>query len=185
MLVAVVAGAASTAPQAADIRPVLRMAAEFGGDTIVNATFTDGSTQKVRAHQGVALGGGASWVNDAKDIEVEVTVSYKFAMIDASNGDIEWTRVPLDGLVFYRWDKFRLGGGLTYHMNPKLEGSGVVGGLNVKFDNALGAIVQADWRITDQFNLGVRYTKLEYEAKAPASGTAKSDGFGVTLGYRF
>jgi hypothetical protein len=170
---------------AADIRPIFRAGADVGGDVLVTATFTDGSTQKIRANQGVSIGGGASFVNEAKDLEVEVALSYKFALINANNGDINWTRIPLDALVFYRWQKFRLGGGLTYHINPKLDGSGVVGGLNVKFDNALGGILQADWRITEKINLGLRYTSVKYEAQAPAAGSAKTDGFGAAFSYRF
>jgi hypothetical protein len=183
-LVILAACLAGTA-QAGDVRPIVKAGIDTGGDTIVTAVFTNGDTKRVRANEGVFLGGGASWVNDAKDIEVEVAATYKIALIDADNGDIDWTRVPLDALVFYRTHNFRVGGGLTYHINPKIDGSGDVRNLNIDFKDALGLILQADWRITQKINLGLRYTNLEYKAEAPASGTAKSNGVGLAFSMRF
>ena len=63
--------------------------------------------------------------------------------------------------MFYRFPKLRLGGGVTYHLNPDLSGSGVISGLDVSFNNALGTLLQADYRITDKMNLGARYTTLD------------------------
>jgi hypothetical protein len=105
-------------------------------------------------------------------------------MINASNGDIEFTRLPLEALVFYRFDRARLGGGVTYHLNPELEGSGVVSPLNVKFDDALGFVLQADFLVTDKMAIGLRYTSLNYEVEGVAA-KAKSDGLGFTFSYRF
>jgi hypothetical protein len=173
------------AAHAADVRPLVKAGFDLGGETMVNVVFTNGDTQKVRGNEGFYLGGGAAIINDAKDWEYQVTAAYKFALIDAENGDVEWTRIPLEALAFYRWQRARLGGGLTYHLSPKLEGSGVVGGLNVKFKNALGVIVQSDWRITENIALGGRFTFLEYDAKAPASGSAKANGFGITFSMNF
>lgn len=171
--------------QAADVRPMIKAGIDTGGDTMVNATFLGGDTKKVKANEGLFFGGGMSWVNDSQEVEVEVAITYKIAFIDGSNGDIDWTRVPIDALVFYRTQHFRFGGGLTYHINPKLEGSGVVGGLSVDFKDALGVILQADWRITQKINLGLRYTNLEYKAEDNFTGSAKSDGVGVVFSMRF
>jgi hypothetical protein len=173
------------AAHAADVRPLVKAGFDLGGETMVNVVFTNGDTQKVRANEGFYLGGGAAIINDAKDWEYHVTLAYKFALIDASNGDVEWTRIPFEALAFYRLQHVRFGGGLAYHLSPKLEGSGVVGGLNVKFKNALGVILQADWRITQAIALGGRLTFLEYDAKAPASGSAEANGFGVTFSMNF
>jgi hypothetical protein len=98
---------------------------------------------------------------------------------------VTWTRFPLEALAFYRFEKVRLGGGLAYHINPRLKGSGVVGGLDVKFKDALGVVLQADWRITQAIAAGLRYTFLEYDAKGPFTGNAKSDGLGLTFSWNF
>jgi hypothetical protein len=171
--------------EAAEIRPLFKAGYDFGGDAMVTVLFTDGSTRTIRANQGLHLGGGAAIINEARNWEFHVTLAYKFALINASNGDVTWTRFPLEALAFYRFEKIRLGGGLACHINPRLEGSGVIGGLDVKFKNATGAVLQADWRITEQMAAGLRYTILEYDARGPSTGSTKSDGLGLTFSFNF
>jgi outer membrane protein with beta-barrel domain len=184
VLLWMLAAAAPSASLAAEVRPMFKTGYDTGGDTLVTAVFTDGSTKTIKANEGLYLGGGVSIVPASSDLEIEVSLSYKFQTITAANGDIDFTRIPLDALVFYRFPKARLGGGLTYHMNPKVKGSGVVGGLNVKFDDALGLVLQADYRITEKMAVGARYTSIEYEASG-TSATAKSNGLGIVFSMSF
>jgi hypothetical protein len=170
---------------AAEIRPLFKAGYDFGGDDMVRVVFTDGSSETIKTNEGLYLGGGAAIINDARNWEFHVTLAYKFAMINASNGDVEWTMFPLEALAFYRFQKIRLGGGLAYHINPSLEGSGVIGGLDVKFKNAAGAVLQADWRITEQMAAGLRYTVIDYEAKGAFTGSTKSEGLGLTFSFNF
>jgi len=185
IMIGVLAASAALGAQAADFRPLIKAGFDVGGDTMVTAVFTDGDTEKIRANEGFYLGGGIAIIDAERSMEYHVTLAYKFALIDADNGDIEWTRFPLEALAFYRFPRVRVGGGLTYHINPRLEGSGVVGGLDVKFKHALGAVLQADWRITHTIALGARYTILEYDAKGNFTGTAESNGVGVTFSMNF
>ena len=97
-----------------------------------------------------------------------------------------WSRWPIDALLFYRLPSMRLGGGLTYHINPELTGSGVVGNVFDKFDNALGFILQADYSISERHHIGVRYTGIEYKLNTPGfQGTAKSNGLGLVFTASF
>ena len=124
--------------QAAEIRPLVKAGVDFGGDTMVTAVFSDGFTEEVRANDGFYIGGGAVIIDNARNMEYHLTLAYKFASIDGTDGDIEWSRIPLEALAFYRFSRVRLGGGLTYHINPRLEGDGSAGGLDVEdFKNAL------------------------------------------------
>lgn len=109
-----------TSAGAMDIRPVAKLGADFGGDTLVTVTFTDGSSETVKAHEGLSMGAGVSFLNEAKSFEVEATIAYKFNMVNATNGDVTWSRFPLDVVAFYRVSRARIGGGLTYHMSPDL-----------------------------------------------------------------
>jgi len=173
------------AVQAAEVRPLLKLGYDSGGDTIVTAFFVGGSTESIKANEGFYVGGGVSILNEARDIEMELSFNYKLGFIAADNGDIDWTRLPLDALVFYRFPSVRLGGGLTLHLNPKLRGDGTASGLNVPFDDALGLVLQADYRFTDKMTLGMRYTSVKYEAKAPFTGSFTGDGIGITFGLAF
>ena len=181
-LVFMLVAAVPLVSQAADVRPVFKAGFDFGGDKLATATFTSGSTESIKANELLYLGGGISILADSKDIETEVTIGWKFDRINASNGDIKFNRYPLEGLVFYRFPKFRLGGGLTYHLSPKLSGSGVASNINGKFDDSLGFVLQADYLITQKLSVGGRYTSLKYKV---GGVSADSSGVGVTFGMSF
>jgi hypothetical protein len=184
-LVFLAASAAVGLAHAAEIRPLLKSGIDIGGETLVTVQFTNGDRESVRGNEGFYIGGGAAILDAPRNMEYHLTLAYKIAVINASNGDVEWTRFPLEALAFYRFPRARVGGGLTYHLNPKLDGSGVVGGLDVKFKNALGLVLQADWLITQKIALGGRYTFLEYDAKGNFSGTGQANGLGVTFSINF
>ncbi|OGI64710.1 MAG: hypothetical protein A2W18_06805 [Candidatus Muproteobacteria bacterium RBG_16_60_9] len=175
---------ATSSVLALDTKFAYRLGYDTGGDTFIAASFSGGGTDKIKANQGFFFGGGASIVNDAKDIETEITLSYKVDEIVASNGDFSWTRWPVEALLFYRWPTVRLGGGLTYHLNPHFEGSALGISVDSSFKNALGFVLQADWRLAERVNLGLRYTTLDYELEG--SGVKfNSDGFGIVLSGSF
>jgi hypothetical protein len=179
-LILVAAAVIPAASHAVDVRPMLKAGFDFGGDTLVTVVFADGSTKSINANEGLYFGGGVSILSDSKDIETEVSLSYKFTGINASNGSIDWTRFPLEVLVFYRLPQFRLGGGLTYHLSPKLSGSGVTNA-NLKFDDSAGFVLQADY-LLQKITVGLRYTSLQYKV---GGASVKSDGVGVTFGISF
>ena len=195
-----VVGAAPLASHAADVRPVLKAGYDTGGDTIVTAIFSGGSTRSLNANEGLYFGGGASILTDSKDIEVEVTLSYKFGGIGSRvegipEPNIEWTLYPIDVLVFYRLPQFRVGGGLTYHFSPTLKGSGASSGLYATYDDALGFVLQADYVLRDRFNFGLRYTSVSYKASTVQwnasldatrpSSNPKASGFGFVVSMSF
>jgi len=170
---------------AQDIQPMVKAGIDFGGDTVVTVLFTNGSTQSIKANDGAYIGGGVSYLSDDKTLQGELTLAYKTDSIDASNGSVEFTRYPLEALLFYREQAFRLGGGFTYHLSPRIKGSGIVGNANVDLKDAPGAILQADYRVWRELAVGLRYTILEYKATNGFTGTAKSNGFGITFRASF
>jgi len=181
-LALVIASAVPVASYAIDIRPVVVFGLEFGGEEI--ATTTSGGSLKF--NELFSLGGGASFLTDSKDIEVQVTLAWKYGNLNASDGSVSFTRYPLDALVFYRFpNKFRVGGGLTYHLNPKFSADGTAKPLDgLKFDNALGEVLQVDYLFTEKASIGLRYTHLDYKTKV--SGVSfSSNGGGVMFGFRF
>ena len=174
---------------AVDIGLTGKIGYEFGGDDLATVTFTNGRTETLNAGEGLVAGIGASILNDAKTLELEVMASAKFQFIHGSNGDLTWRRFPVDVLGFYRFKHLRIGGGLTYHLAPKVSGSGVAGGATHEYDAALGYVLQADWLFSGADSgkgayVGLRYTNLEYELKG-GGFTASADSVGLSLGYRF
>jgi hypothetical protein len=166
---------------AADVRGAFVAGYDFGGEKIITVTFTNGDTQSIHANQGLYVGGGVSVLNDEKNLEFLGTVNFKYAGISAENGDVTWTRFPIDLLLFYRAEKFRLGGGLTYVAGPKLKVSGIPGGGTVNVDDAIGLLVQADY-LMGRVAVGVRGTFVQYKA---GGQTASGNGAGITFGFTF
>ena len=182
---------------AVDVRPIIKAGFDFGGDTVVSVGVTGGgsSSRSIKANDGIFVGGGASILMDSKVLEVELSASYKFFTIHAQNGDIDWNVLPLDALVFYRLPNVRLGGGLTYHLGPTLKGSGAANGLDAKYDDALGFVLQVDYVLKNRFNFGARYTNVNYKANSirtnpalsattPATNPSTS-GLGFVFSMRF
>src|SRR5690348_3696059 len=93
--------------RAAEIRPVARIGFDFGGDNLITVPFTDGTSDSIKANEGFSIGGGALFVTGLPNVEAEVTLSFKFTSVNARNGDVTWTRFPVDALVFYRFPRFR------------------------------------------------------------------------------
>src|SRR5262245_11094772 len=181
---------------AVGVNPTFKIGYDFGGDTLIEVQSSSGATRKLKAGQGLFLGAGASILSDAKDLEGEVTLSYKYANITAQNGDINWSVLPLDGLIFYRMPNFRIGGGLTFHTNPTLKGSGAATGLQANYKDAAGLVLQADYIFGERIKLGMRFTGIKYKAEtvSPASGLAgtptpptnpKADSLGVVFTVSF
>ena len=184
VLILAVLGAAAlpAATHAADLRGVFVAGFDTGGDKLLTVTFTDGSSDSIRANQGLYAGGGISVLTESKDIEFQTTLAIKYDGVSASNGSATFTRIPLDALVFYRWEKVRVGAGLTYVMSPKVKTSGIPPtDLNVTLDNAVGGLVQADY-LLGRVAIGLRYTALDYKFQG---NTIKASGVGITFGFTF
>ena len=154
---------------------------DAGGDRIVNLSFTNGKGDSIRANEGVYVGGGLSVLNGARTVEFQGTLSVKYQGLHADNGGVSWTEFPLDALVFYRRQSFRLGGGVTYVMNPRAKGTDAASNIDMTFDNALGAVLQGDY-LVEQVSLGLRYTLIDYKL---GGSTVKGSGVGVSFGFAF
>jgi hypothetical protein len=169
--------------QAVDVKPVFMIGYDFGGDTMDGLILANGDTVEVTANEGFYFGGGASVLNEAKTVEGVVTIAWKQGAAVASNQDITWTRYPLDVLLYYRADKLRVGGGLTYHLNPELEYDGDLANGTFTFDDARGFVFQVDYRPAPNVGVGLRYTAIDYEFEGVEA--AKGNGLGLTLIGRF
>src|SRR2546429_9843422 len=80
-LALVIAAAAPLGSHAVEIRPVIKSGIDFGGETLATVTFTNGSSESIKANEGLYVGGGASILLDSKDIEIETTLSVKYTSV--------------------------------------------------------------------------------------------------------
>lgn len=152
---------------------------EIGGGKVATVAFTDGSTQNIRAGQGlIGYAGGTFRPDRRSPWSARATVGYKYVTTKASNATIDLGRVPLEFIGSYEFDNgARFGTGLVYHTAIKLNGDGFFE--DVKFKDAVGFRVEAGWKW-----LLLSYTNLKYKAK-DVDGSADASSFGFHLAFAF
>jgi hypothetical protein len=174
--------------QAVEVRGLMKLGFDFGGDTVVTALFDTGDTSKIKLNEGMFLGGGVSLLTAGNSMSIDLTAAWKFTSINAINQDYDLTRFPLEALAFYNFSGdhgVRLGGGISYQLNPKFKASGDFHNFTLNYDNALGYVVQLDYlsktrpKASGGFNWGLRYTAVDYEVNGFPAGAGNGLGFFV------
>lgn len=156
----------------------------FGGDRLATAEYEDGGEIDIRAGSMLSLYGGMEYAV-TPEVALQATVGYHVDNASADNGDIRFSRYPVELLALYKVSPtWRIGGGVRFVNSPKLSssGAGYIG--NYKFENATGAVLEAEYMTNAKWGVKVRYVSEKYEEKI--SGF-KSDGnhVGVLLNYYF
>ncbi|MBD3792875.1 MAG: hypothetical protein IE889_01775 [Campylobacterales bacterium] len=168
-----------------NIRPLLQFAWEGGGDELVTIQHDHESDYTIKAGDGIAFEAGMAIDNPMSNLELQFLAGYKFDSDSASNGDITWSMVPLTALAMFKVQDWKLGGGVTYHMNPELDGRFDNDSINYKFDDALGAMVQIQYSPIDVFSIGLRGTAIQYKLTSDTSQTADGTSIGIVGTFKF
>ncbi len=178
---------------ATNVSPVITSALEFGGDKLVDFTYTDGSKTNIEAGRGIVIGGGVNidlTETSPHTFEAQLTLALKWTSTkEAKNGEVDWYRFPIELISFYRRSEMnlRVGAGVSYQFANELRGSKEVSQASEKFENATGFIFESDYLVGDRKNLGIgfRYTAIDYRARAPGSTFVNGNSFGVSISYFF
>ena len=157
-----------------------------GGDDIMKVHFERGSSEKITAGGEALLGAGAL-IPLTPSTDLQLTLNYHFDNATAKNGDISFTRYPLDALVFHHNDQHRFGLGVSMHLSPEIEvdidGQGKQ---TVEFDQQLGYVLEYNFAASEKIWLGLRYTDIEYTVSSPDTGeTVDGSHFGLMLHFLF
>jgi|GEM_PF-2835909 len=143
---------------------VLGMELSGGGDDI--AVMTNGD--HIKAGELLYFGAGYNFsLSNDNSLFLRSMLGIKFVTISANNGDLKFTRFPLDFIFIKRLEAFSLGAGPTYHLSPSYDGT--INGVssNIDFDNSLGFLVQGSYYFGQQTELGVRLTAIDYKTNTP------------------
>ncbi len=171
--------------QAGDYDMLFQFGVDVGGDELFSATYTNGDTVNIDAGDLLQIGVGTTFQtlpSRFPELETQLSVGYKFDAANATNGDVDWQRFPVEVLEFYTTPAWRFGGGLTYHLNPTLKGSGVASSVAVDFDNALGIILEVDYVMGSAY-IGGRITSIDYTT-SNTGVSASGNSVGLTFGWR-
>lgn len=151
---------------------------EYGGDDIATVNFTDGSSQHVKAGQGLTLAlGGHFRAAETSPFSVRATVGYKFVTTAAEDADIGIDRKVFEVLGNYRWpSNFWVGAGITRHAGISFDGDGF--GPDVDFEDATGFTAEFGWKW-----LALSYTDIDYTDSFGTDWDASSVGLTLTTKF--
>lgn len=158
----------------------------FGGDDLIQVTYTDGSTDAIQAGQLLSFAIGVTEQLSYR-VQGRVSLGYKYDFIRADNGDVGFSRMPLDFLAMYYKRQWMFGGGLTFHLSPevKVDVTPSIPGPPA-YDTAYGLVLAFDYNTYGYYSrdwyLGGRLTLINY--KNPV-GSFSGNSIGVVFGYMF
>lgn len=164
---------------------VLEGGLHFGGDQLAEV-FTSSGSESVDAGELYTLGIGVA-LDLAPDLESRITVGIKEDGVFADNGDVTFTRYPIDVLILRRTGNWKIGGGITYHLSPEFTASTVSTFDQAKFEDALGFLLELDRELGPAY-IGGRLTFIEYDSIPTAtvrSTSISGNSFGIVAGIRF
>lgn len=176
------------------IKPVIQFGYDFGGTTLATVYNTYNGTTRIRAGSGARFEAGASISSPINPLELQFLVGYKLTEETADNGYVTWDSTPFTALAMFKDRRWKIGGGITYHLNPHLSGSftgydnrGIYfnDAVNDRYENALGGVAGVDYRATNNLSIGIRGTYIEYKLKTDPSVIADGKSIGFNLSYAF
>jgi len=166
------------------VKWVGEMGLHGGGDKLASATYTNGDTATITAGALFSFSIGPQ-IEITNNTHIRALFNYKSDKVSASNGNISFTRYPIDVMYFYQTEQWNFGGGVTYHLSPELTGSGVANGINGKFDSAFGFIAEIDFRLGDFYYVGGKFTSIDYKPQLSGASTVDGNSIGVVMGFIF
>jgi len=146
-----------------------------GGDDLRNAEIHASQTN---LGQGVTFSFGATYRPvESSRLELQGIVGYKVGVPVPDDEEANVTRWVLQLLANYPLeDKWYVGGGLAFHVNPKYVDD-FPGALDVDFDDALGVTIEGGWSW-----MGLQCTWMEYRSPYGKFG---ANNCGVRFTWRF
>jgi len=166
-------------------RPIIQVSYHLGGDELITIDHDYKADYTIDAGDGFNFELGMAIEDPQGGVEIQLLAGYKFDSDSADNGDMTWDMFPLSALGFIKIPYWKFGGGLTYHLNPKLRGGFGKDNINDRFKDALGAIAQIQYEPIDSVAIGLRATFIEYKLERDSSQTANGNSVGLVCTIKF
>jgi hypothetical protein len=171
MILPLIGQAQETQPNNSRLRFLINGGLELGGDAVATIGFTNGSSQKVNAGQGISVGvGGELRLLSSEKLRLRGSVGIKYVTTAADNAHIRLTRIPL--ILTGNWmidDSWRIGAGLASHQAIRFNAGGI--GQNFKLTSPAGPIFEIAYK-----GIGLSYTMLTYSDELGVAYKANSIG---------
>ncbi|KQV44937.1 MULTISPECIES: outer membrane beta-barrel protein [unclassified Duganella] len=178
--------AQEVAAPAKTVRGFVGIGASTGGDKLATAEYTNGDTASIKAGSGVYFTAGLEFrINE--QFSAQTSVNFHVDEQSAQNGSLTFQRVPVEAMAFYHINQqWKIGTGLRYVSGAKLSGSGVADIDDVKFDNTLSGLVEAEYMFSPQASIKVRYVNEKFDVKSRFRPVeVKAEHVGISGNYYF
>ena len=167
----------------------------FGGDTVDSARYTNGDSTSVKGGGLLQFGLGGLYQFESSPISLLLSANYHFHNVTASNGNMTFSRFPIEFLGYYTGiERFRIGGGVRFvnsaEVSKKINGSTE----KTTFDNTTGYVVEVGYHIGQPVWFNVRYVSEKYQGNTYTSpsgatislvGTKPLNGSHIGAGFTF
>jgi hypothetical protein len=181
--------AQSGAAGPASAAPFLSIGITAGGDRIgtydVSGGFGGFDRRTIRGGGIVDLRVGADWALGGP-WGLLTSIGWHSDSVDASNGDAEFRRFPLEVLGTYRLPatNARVLAGLRFPLSSKFTESGAAGNTRLNLDSSVGLVVGAEW-LWNQVGLRVSASLGERYRPSGGGSSVSGDHVGVWGTYYF
>jgi hypothetical protein len=152
---------------------------EGGGDTLISTA----SGADIKAGGGINYVIGVQNEVGENGKSVSLALGYMIQSMDVSNGSAEISTLTFDAIYSIPVDVHRFGIGASYHIGPTYKDN-IVGlsPLKIDFDNALGLVLQYSYAYSPRFQIGARFTQMDYEVNGLS---LDADSFGIFISNGF
>jgi len=157
----------------------LELGFDSGGDRLASTTTGD----SINAGGGVKFAIGTQNRLGDGSTAIRFAAGYLFDSLDAIDGSADFSAITLDGVYLMDSGPHTFGIGATWHMSPEYSQTG--GGyadIDIKFDDAVGLLLEYGYSFDNGFKVGARYTDLNYDANN-ISLDASSFGLFISSGF--
>ncbi len=150
-----------------------------GGDELAKATFANGDTKSINAGGGIQFAIGTK-IELSNNTFIKALLGYNFHSESIPNGSAEWKYVPISIMYFKKTRQWLLGSGVTQHITPNLSGTGDISFLSIDYNDALGFVIEADYRSSSNGYIGLRYTMITYVSQF--NNKVEGNSIGLVMG---
>lgn len=126
------------------VNPYLAFGHDFGFTKLLEATYSNGNKETLRANGGLILSAGATFLQLHDGMaSTRATLGLKYDGLHARNGAVTYLAFPVEVVEQLNTGPVRLAGGLSLALGPRLSGSGVASSIGTHFEPSVGLLLEA------------------------------------------
>ncbi len=167
--------------------PLVSLGLTRGGDDILEGS-NDSLGSQVSAGGLLSISSGIQFDLLEKNIAIRGTIGIHADSLLSSISSYSFDRKSMELLVFSGWPRHRIGGGLTYHINPTLKSRLFVNATSVQeaqFEDSLGFVAEYLFQPWHNVNFSLRHVFIEYETGGSVRPVIDGSHSGVGVTYLF